>query len=147
MSLFIYIPIIIFSILLFVMSNKQGTQISISQLAKQQWILLLIAIISQLVLLYPMIEFTPLNLQWIPFIGCGSMLITGATNIFNKEDELIHVIFAIIAFLSLSTWVFILNIKCLLPLLICLVAGKQNIKWRLEVGLIISVYMTLLFLI
>lgn len=140
----IYIAIFIFSVLLFFMSMKQGTQTSISQLAKEQWPILVIALLSQMLLLYPMIEMTPLAWQFLPFIGCGAILLTGITNIFNKEDELAHIIAAFVSFICFIIWIVLINFKCLLPLIICLVAGKQNLKWRAEIGLIISVYMALI---
>jgi hypothetical protein len=54
---------------------------------------------------------------------------------------------AILSFILFTIWVLLINPKCILPLIICTVAGKENIKWRLEIGLIISVYMTLILLI
>lgn len=144
MSIFVYIAIFIFSILLLYMSYKQGTQTSLSQLAKNQWFILLIALCSQILLLYPVIEITPIAIKWLPFIGCSFIVFTGITNVFNKEDELMHMISATIAFICFVAWVCLINYKCILPLLICICAGKQNFKWRIEIGLIISVYMTLL---
>uniref|UniRef100_UPI00257BD8FB hypothetical protein n=1 Tax=Lachnospira sp. TaxID=2049031 RepID=UPI00257BD8FB len=101
----------------------------------------------QCLLLYPMLELTPVLFKWIPFIGCGSMLFTGITNILNKEDETIHMICAILSFILFSSWILLLKPICILPMIICGIAGKENLKWRLEIGLIISVYMTLLLII
>lgn len=147
MYFFVYIPIIIFTILLFIMSNKQGTQSSISQLAKKQWFILSLALCCQLFLVYPMIEITPVIWKFLPFIGCSAIIFTGITNIFNKEDEVVHIISAIIAFISFTLWVFIIKYQCLISLILCIAAGKQNLKWRIEVGLIISVYTTLLLMV
>lgn len=147
MSLFVYLAIFIFTSLLFYMSVKSGTQTSISQLAKNHWIILLIALCSQCLLLYPVIELTPIGLQWLPFIGCFSIIITGITNVFKKEDEVVHMIAALISFITFTIWILLLNPIYILPLIICIAAGKKNIKWRIEVGLIISVYMILLSLL
>ena len=147
MNICVYIAISIFSILLLYMSLKYGTQTSISQLAKGSWLILLVALCSQCLLVYPMIELTPAGLQWIPFVGCSAIVLTGLTNVLNKEDELVHIIAAFIAFVLFFIWVCLLKPVCLLPLIICSIAGKTNIKWRVEIGLIISVYMTLLLLL
>jgi hypothetical protein len=56
-----------------------------------------------------MIEITPVMWKFLPFIGCSSIIFTGITNIFNKEDEVVHIISAIIAFISFTLWVFIIK--------------------------------------
>lgn len=147
MNLFVYIPIIIFSILLCFLTNKYGTQSSISQLAKYNWYVLMIALCSQCLLIVPILELSSSAIQFIPFIGCFGIILTGITNVLNKEDSLIHSIAAIVSFICFLVWVSIINFKCLLPLLICGMVGRENLKFRLELGLIISVYITLLLLI
>lgn len=147
MSIFVYLAISIFCILISIITYKEGTQSSISQLAKNQHKLLSVALCSQLLLIYPLIELTMPGLQWLPFLACGFIIITGLTNIFRKEDQLVHMITAIVSFILFVIWVLIMSPKCIIPLIICLASGKENIKWRLEVGLIISVYMTIILLI
>jgi len=71
-----------------------------------------------------MLEITPIIYKWLPFLGCSGVLFCSITNIFNKEDLTIHMISAIVSFISLSIWVLLMNYKCLLPLIICSVSGK-----------------------
>ena len=87
-----------------------------------------------------MIELTPEPWKWLVFIGIIGIVGCGGASIFNKEDELIHMICAAIAFVGFTGWVMLINNYCLLPLVVCIAAGRENFKWRLEVGLIISVY-------
>ena len=136
--------IIIFSVSLFYMSLKCGTQESISQLAaKYRW-LLLITLLSQMLLLPQMFYITPENLKWVAFLGVGGIVICGSANVLDKADETVHVVAAIATFVLFSLWVLLVNRICILPTIICALAGKEKWKWRTEIGLIISVYMTLL---
>lgn len=139
--------IVIFIVLLFFMSMTAGTQSSMSQLAgKWRWILL-VALWSQVMLLPQMIEMALPNWRWIPFFGVAGIVICGGANVLDKTDELVHVIGAIVAFIAFVAWVLMCNWICIIPLIICLAAGKENIKWRCEVGLITSVYMAMLLTI
>ena len=138
------IAIAIFIVLLFSMSMTAGTKSSISQLAEQWRWLLLVALWSQILLLPYMLTITPTNWRWMTFIGMGGVVTCGGASIFNKEDELIHMIAAAITFLCFTGWVILMNNYCLMALIMCLAAGRDKFKWRLEVGLITSVYLTLI---
>lgn len=138
------IGITTFIILLFSMSITAGTQHSISSLAKEWRWLLLVALWSQVLLLPPMMELTPELWKWLPFVGVIGIVGCGGASIFNKEDELVHMICAAIAFVGFTGWVMLMNSLCLLPIVVCMAAGREHFKWRIEVGLIISVYQTLL---
>lgn len=145
MQIAVFIGISIFTILLAHMTYKEGVQSSISQLVKNHRWLLLIALVSQVLLLPQMLEITPEPWKFIPFIGTCGIVLCGAANVLKKEDELVHMIAAIISAICFIGWVLLLNWYFLLPIIICIVAGKDNFKWRLEIGLIISVYITLIF--
>jgi membrane protein YqaA with SNARE-associated domain len=71
-------------------------------------------------------------------------MICGGANVLQKEDEAIHVICAIISFICFLIWILLINYLCIVPVIICLIAGKDKLKWRIEIGLIISVYLVLL---
>lgn len=138
------IAIIVFSSLLAFMTYKSGTQESISALAGNHRWTLLIALWSQIILLPLMLNVTPQSWQFIPFIGMGCIMICGGANVLQKEDEAIHVICAIISFICFLIWILLINYLCIVPVIICLIAGKDKLKWRIEIGLIISVYLVLL---
>jgi hypothetical protein len=91
-----------------------------------------------------MLSITPELYKWIPFIGMGGIILCGGANVLDKNDELIHMIAAVITFICFTVWIIIMNKCCLLPIILCLAAGKENLKWRIEVGLIIGVYLILL---
>lgn len=136
----------VFAILMLYMTFAAGTQPSISALAgKFKW-LLLAALLSQIMLLPQMIEVTPNNWQWMPFLGIGLIVFCGCSNVLDKSEALFHMICAVVAFILMTGWVILMNHYCLFPLLLCLCLGRENLKWRAEVGLIIGVYMTLLLL-
>lgn len=134
----------IFIVLLFSMSMTAGTKSSISQLAEQWRWLLLAALWSQVLLLPQMLSITPEAWKWTTFVGMGGIVICGGASVLEKEDELIHMIAAAITFVCFVGWVMLMNNYCLIALIMCIAAGRENFKWRLEVGLIISVYLTLI---
>jgi len=90
------------------------------------------------------VTLTPEPYKIIPFLGIMGILICGGANVLNKNDELIHIVAAIITFVSFTIWVLIINKLYLFILILCLCAGKDRIKWRTEIGLIIAVYLILL---
>lgn len=138
------IGIVIFILTLFYLTIKHGSQNSISSLAQYQKWLVLVALWSQILVLPQMIQITPEVWKWLPFIGIGGIIICGGANIKDKNDELIHMICAIVSFICFVVWTFILNKYCLLPLLMCIIADKDKLKWRAEIGLITSVYLILI---
>ena len=143
MSRLAYIAMITFVILLAGMSLTTGTQRSISALSKRWRWLLLVALWSQVMLLPAMLRVTPSRWQWLAAMGIGAIVITGAADVWNKTDERVHIIAAVSAFTLLTGWVMVVNSVCLLPLIVCIAAGRDNWQWRVEVGLVISVYMAL----
>lgn len=138
-----YIGMIVFVVLLAGMSWTTGTQRSISALSKRWRWLLLVALWSQVMLLPAMLSVTPSRWQWLAAMGIGAIVITGAADVWNKTDERVHIIAAVMAFTLLTAWVMVVNSVCLLPLIVCIAAGRDNWQWRVEVGLVISVYMAL----
>lgn len=144
MNILAIIGMTIFTVLLFAMSFTAGTKSSISQLAGQWRWLLLVALWSQVLLLPYMLNITPEQWKWLTFVGISGIVICGGANVLNKEDELIHMIAAAVTFVCFTGWVMLMNNYCLLALIICLAAGRDKFKWRLEIGLIISVYLTLI---
>lgn len=138
-----YIGMIVFVVLLAGMSWTTGTQRSISALSKRWRWLLLVALWSQVMLLPAMLSVTPSRWQWLAAMGIGAIVITGAADVWNKTDERVHIIAAVSAFTLLTGWVMVVNSVCLLPLIVCIAAGRDNWQWRVEIGLIISVYMAL----
>lgn len=134
----------IFITLLCVMSYTAGTQVSLSALAdKWRW-LLLVALWSQVLLLPQMLEITPNNWQWTASLGIFAIVICGGANIYDKTDELVHIIAAVVAFSCFLCWIIIINWLYIIPLIVCIFAGRERWKWRVEIGLIIGVYMTLI---
>lgn len=126
------------------MSIVSGTKVSLSALAEEHKVLLLFALWSQVLLLPQMLQITPESYKWISFIGMGGIIICGGASIINKEDELIHMISAIVTFICFTLWVILLKTYFLLPVILCLAGGKDKFKWRLEIGLITSVYLTII---
>lgn len=138
------IAIAIFLVLMLGMSFTAGTQASISQLAYQWKWLLLVSLWSQVLLLPKMLDITPQNWQWLPFLGIGGVIFCGHASITEKVSELVHIIAAAVAFTALTGWVMSMNSHYLLPLVVCAMCGRERLVWRVEVGLVISVYLTLL---
>ena len=139
-----FLAMFVFVVLLWSMALTTGTQKSISALAyKWRW-LLLVALWSQALLLPQMFTITPDNWKWLAAIGVFAVCVCGGASITDKADEWVHIIAAVIAFTTLTGWVMVVNDRCLLPLIVCIAAGRENWKWRVEVGLVISVYMVLL---
>lgn len=134
---------IVFVVLLSGMSWTMGTQKSISSLSKRWRWLLLTALWSQVLILPAMLSVTPTAWQWLAALGVGAIVFTGAADVYDKTDEWVHIIAAVVAFTLLTGWVMVVNSVCLLPLIVCIAAGRENWQWRVEVGLIISVYMAL----
>lgn len=141
----VFLAMFIFVTLLASMSWTAGTQKSLSALAGTWRWLLLVAIWSQAALLPVMIDMTPEPWRVLAFLGVGCLMFTGATNVLDKNDCLFHTITAVAGFTFLVGWLMVVNDKCLLPAIVCIAAGRENWKWRVEVGLIISVYMAIVF--
>lgn len=141
-----YFTMFIFVVLLLSMSLTAGTQGSYSALAKQWRWLLLVTLWSQVGLLPVMLDMTPEPWKWLAFLGVGAVVFCGGATIFDhKLDWWTHMISAAVAFTALTGWVLVINDKCLLPLIVCMAAGRENWKWRLETGIVISVYMAIIF--
>lgn len=138
-----YIGMIAFVVLLAGMSWTMGTQKSISSLSKRWRWLLLTALWSQVLILPAMLSVTPTAWQWLAALGVGAIVFTGAADVYDKSDERVHIVAAVVAFTLLTGWVLVVNSVCLLPLIVCIAAGRENWQWRVEIGLIISVYMAL----
>ena len=138
------IAMIIFIVLLSFMTFKAGVQPSISALVQHYKWLLLIALWSQALLLPYMLDITPDLLKVLVFLGMGGIVGCGITDIKDKSDEVLHMVFAIIAFISLFSWVILMDLVALIPFIVCAGLGKDNIKWRAEIGLISSVYLIIL---
>ena len=134
---------IAFVVLLAGMAWTAGTQRSISSLSKRWRWLLLAALWSQVLILPAMLSVTPTAWQWLAALGVGAIVFTGAADVYDKTDEWVHIIAAVVAFTLLTGWVMVVNSVCLLPLIVCIAAGRENWQWRVEIGLIISVYIAL----
>ena len=144
MNILTLLGITIFIVLLFSMSMTSGTKASLSALAEQWRWLLLVALWSQILLLPQIITITPEPWKWLGFIGMAGIIVCGGANVLQKEDELVHMIAAAVAFVCFTGWVMLMNNYCLLAMIVCIAAGRDKFKWRLEIGLIISVYLTLI---
>lgn len=127
-------------VLLLGMSVTAGTQPSISQLAREWRWVLLAALWSQVLLLPQMMEMTPSGWQWLAALGIFAIAVCGGANVLDKEDSLLHMVAAGVAFTCLTGWVMVINSRCLMPLVVCAMSGRENPIWRLETGLIASVY-------
>ena len=139
-----FVAMFTFVTLLAGMSWTAGTQKSLSALAGTWRWLLLAAVWSQALLMPVMMDVTPEGWRWLGFLGVACLMFTGATNVLDKNEEWLHIITAVAGFTLLTGWVMGINDKCLLPLIVCIAAGRENWKWRVEVGLIISVYMAVI---
>lgn len=138
------IGMVLFAVLMLFMSITAGTQESISAYAKKWRWLLLVALWSQILILPQMITITASCWQFLCFMGIGMIIFCGGASIFETSDMTFHMVCAVFAFLFLSAWVIIINPYMLLPLIICACIGRENLVLRLETGLIISVYTTLM---
>lgn len=144
MATLTYISIFIFVVLLCAMSLTSGTQPSFSALASKWRWLLLVTLWSQLLLLPPMLEVTPEPWKWLAALGLFAVAICGGANLYDKADRRVHMVAAVAAFVLLTGWVMVVDSVCLLPLIVCVACGRERWKWRVEVGLVISVYMALI---
>ena len=144
MATLAWIGIVIFLVLLTIMVNTVGDKVSISALTQNYKYLIILAFLSQILLLPQMLTLTPDCWKVIPFLGVGGIIFCGITNVLDKNEELVHMIAAIVAFVCLVVWVLLINKFCLLALIVCLISWKNNIKWKTEIGLIISVYLALI---
>ena len=133
--------------MLAVMSWSTGTKTSLSTLAGRWRWLLLAALWSQLLLIPAKMHVTPEKWRWLAFVGMGCVGLCGAANVTDKVDERVHSISAVVGAVLLVAWVAIVNFACLFPVAVCAAAGRENWKWRVEVGLIISVYVALFALL
>lgn len=140
LSITTVIAIAVFLVLLLGMAMTAGTQGSISQLAKRWRWLLFVALWSQVLLLPQMLDMTRDGWQWMPFLGIFAIAICGGANLFDKADKTVHMVAAGVAFACLVGWVMVINSRCLMPLIVCAMAGRENPIWRIEVGLVASVY-------
>lgn len=140
LSITTIIAMLAFLSLILYMALTAGTQGSISKLANQWRWLLMAALWSQVLLLPQMLEMAPDGWQWLPVLGIFAVAICGGASLFNKEDNLIHMIAAAVAFVCLSGFIVSINSRCLMPLIVCAMAGRERLVWRIEVGLIASVY-------
>ena len=139
-----FVAIFTFVVLMCAMSLTAGTQRSFSALASKYRWLLLVTLWSQLALVPPMLEVTPEPWKWLAALGMFAIGICGGANLFDKADRKVHTIAAIVAFTLLTGWVMVVDSVCLLPLIVCAACGRENWKWRVETGLVISVYMALI---
>ena len=98
------------------------------------------ALWSQVLLLPQMLDMTPSGWQWMPCLGIFAIALCGGASLFNKEDNLTHMIAAAVAFVCLTGWVMLIHSRCLMPLVVCAMVGRDRPIWRVEVGLIASVY-------
>lgn len=134
----------VFAVLLLGMSLTAGTQSSISQLAKTWRWLLLAALWSQAMLLPRMMDITPDGWQWLALFGIGGVALCGGAAVTDKVDYWVHAVAAVVAFVCLSVWVIAIDWRLMLPLAVCVCAGRDRLVWRAEIGLVISVYLTIL---
>lgn len=102
------------------------------------------ALWSQVLLLPQLLEITPEGWKWMPALGIFCIIVCGGASVFDEADRLVHIIVAVLGFVCLTGCVMSIDGKLLLPLIVCLSAGRDRIVWRAEVGLIISVYLTLI---
>ena len=130
MSRLAYIAMITFVILLAGMSLTTGTQRSISALSKRWRWLLLVALWSQVMLLPAMLSVTPPRWQWLAAMGIGAIVFTGAADVWNKTDERVHIIAAVMAFTLLTGWVLAVNTACSLPLIVCIAVERDTRQGR-----------------
>ena len=140
LSITTIIAMALFLPLLLGMALTAGTQGSISQLAKHWRWLLLFTLWSQVLLLPQMLDMSPQGWLWLPVLGIFAIAICGGASLYNKEDNLTHMIAAAVAFVCLVGWIVSINSRCLMPLLVCAMSGREKPIWRIEVGLIASVY-------
>lgn len=124
-----------------------GEQESLSAMACvwKKWPFMLTMAIQGFCLPSLMMEITSGTVLFLPFLMALGILLVGATPLMKKEvEEKIHYLGAILSGVSGAIWVGLSNWILLLPALICILAGgKENLKWRTEIGLIISVYLVL----
>ena len=83
--------------------------------------------------------------MFLPFFMALGILLVGATPLMKESlEEKVHYLGAFLSGIAGAVWVGLNNWILLLPALICILAGgRENLKWRTEIGLIISVYLVL----
>lgn len=146
MIILVWIALSIFIGFLTWASLSVGTQKSLSALTEvwKRWPFM-IALWSQVILLPGMMELVGENYQWMVFLGTFGIILTGAAPITNSFDTRVHIFGACLAAIFFSLWVILIDWRFLIPTLLCIVGGGKNtIQWRSEIGLIGSVYLTLI---
>ena len=124
-----------------------GGQESLSAMAGawKKWPFMLTMAIQGFCLPSLMIGMTGETCMFLPFFMAFGILLVGATPLMKESlEEKVHYLGAFLSGIAGAVWVGLNNWILLLPALICILAGgKENLKWRTEIGLIISVYLVL----
>lgn len=124
-----------------------GGQESLSAMAGawKKWPFMLTMAIQGFCLPYLMTGMTGETCPFLPFIMALGILLVGATPMMREDlEEKVHYLGAFLSGIAGAVWVGLNNWILLLPALVCILAGgKENLKWRTEIGLIISVYLVL----
>ena len=134
-------------IYLAVSTHYAGGQESLSAMAGawKKWPFMLTMVIQGFCLPYLMTGMTGETCPFLPFIMALGILLVGATPMMREDlEEKVHYLGAFLSGIAGAVWVGLNNWILLLPALVCILAGgKENLKWRTEIGLIISVYLVL----
>ena len=134
-------------IYLAISTHYVGGQESLSAMARvwKKWPFMLTMAIQGFCLPYLMTGMTGEICPFLPFIMALGILLVGATPMMREDlEEKVHYLGAFLSGIAGAVWVGLNNWVLLLPALICILAGgKENLKWRTEIGLIISVYLVL----
>ena len=124
-----------------------GGQESLSAMAGawKKWPFMLTMTIQGFCLPSLMMGMTEETCMFLPFFMALGILLVGATPLMKESlEEKVHYLGAFLSGIAGAVWVGLNNWILLLPALICILAGgKENLKWRTEIGLIISVYLVL----
>lgn len=143
----VWIALLVFIVFLTWASFSVGTQKSLSALASvwKKWPFMLTMAIQGFCLPSLMIEKTGEACTFLPFLMALGILLVGATPLMKENlEEKVHYLGAFLSGIAGAIWVGLNNWVLLLPTLVCILAGgKENLKWRTEIGLIISVYLVL----
>ena len=134
-------------IYLAISTHYAGGQESLSAMARawKKWPFMLTMVIQGFCLPSLMIGMTGETCMFLPFFMSLGILLVGATPLMKESlEERVHYLGAFLSGIAGAVWVGLNNWILLLPALICILAGgKENLKWRIEIGLIISVYLVL----